>query len=187
MAVNAQDFLAEIQKAAGEKPKQKPQRKAASVPDLRMFGIPDGRLPASPSSYGTQAEDNAAEKTEKPFPLPDTKALEEDGLPENCRKQKAASVEGPSDHSSSIDALIAKALQAKKAVGSKSDIAQRLIRAESTSEFAAVFQPVQPVQDRSHYISIAEMNRNMSRADEEYRKCANPKGYGTVFQHNRSR
>lgn len=34
---------------------------------------------------------------------------------------------------------------------------------------------------------IAEMNRNMSRADEEYRKCANPKGYGTVFQHNRSR
>ena len=34
MAVNAQDFLAEIQKAAGEKPKQKTQRKAASVPDL---------------------------------------------------------------------------------------------------------------------------------------------------------
>ena len=34
---------------------------------------------------------------------------------------------------------------------------------------------------------IAEMNRNMSWADEEYRKCANPKGYGTVFQHNRSR
>ncbi len=34
---------------------------------------------------------------------------------------------------------------------------------------------------------IAEMNRNMSRADEEYRKCTNPKGYGTVFQHNRSR
>ena len=53
MAVNAQDFMADIQKAAGEKPKQKPQRKAASVPDLRVFGIPDGRLPDSPSSYGT--------------------------------------------------------------------------------------------------------------------------------------
>ena len=31
MAVNAQDFLAEIQKAAGGKPKQKPQRKAGLV------------------------------------------------------------------------------------------------------------------------------------------------------------
>lgn len=161
MAVNAQDFLAEIQKAAGGKPKQKPQRKAASVPDLRMFGIPDGRLPDSPSSYGTQAEDNVAEKTEKPFPLPDAKALKEGVLPKKSRKQKAASTEGPSDHNSSIQALIAKAVQAKKAVESKSDIAQRLIKTESTSEFAAVFQPVQ--QDTGHYISIAEMNRTVSK------------------------
>lgn len=161
MAVNAQDFLAEIQKAAGGKPKQKPQRKAASVPDLRMFGIPDGRLPASPPSYGTQAEDNVAEKTEKPFPLPDAKALKEGVLPKKSRKQKAASTEGPSDHNSSIQALIAKAVQAKKAVESKSDIAQRLIKTESTSEFAAVFQPVQ--QDTGHYISIAEMNRTVSK------------------------
>ena len=161
MAVNAQDFLAEIQKAAGGKPKQKPQRKAASVPDLRMFGIPDGRLPASPPSYGTQAEDNVAEKTEKPFPLPDAKALKEGVLPKKSRKQKAASTEGPSDHDSSIQALIAKAVQAKKAVESKSDIAQRLIKTESTSEFAAVFQPVQ--QDTGHYISIAEMNRTVSK------------------------
>lgn len=161
MAVNAQDFLAEIQKAAGGKPKQKPQRKAASVPDLRMFGIPDGRLPASPPSYGTQTEDNVAEKTEKPFPLPDAKALKEGVLPKKSRKQKAASTEGPSDHDSSIQALIAKAVQAKKAVESKSDIAQRLIKTESTSEFAAVFQPVQ--QDTGHYISIAEMNRTVSK------------------------
>lgn len=161
MAVNAQDFLAEIQKAAGGKPKQKPQRKAASVPDLRMFSIPDGRLPASPPSYGTQTEDNVAEKTEKPFPLPDAKALKEGVLPKKSRKQKAASTEGPSDHDSSIQALIAKAVQAKKAVESKSDIAQRLIKTESTSEFAAVFQPVQ--QDTGHYISIAEMNRTVSK------------------------
>ena len=126
-----------------------------------MFGIPDGRLPASPPSYGTQAEDKAAGKTEKPFPLPDAKALKEGVLPKKSRKQKAASVEGSSDHSSSINALIAKAVQAKKAMESKSDIAQRLIKTESTSEFAAVFQPVQ--QDTGHYISIAEMNRTVSK------------------------
>lgn len=161
MAVNAQDFLADIQKAAGHKSKQKPQKKDVSIPDLRMFGIPDGRLPGSPPSYGTQAEDKAAGKTEKPFPLPNTKVLEEGVLPKKSRKQKAASVEGSSDHSSSINALIAKAVQAKKAMESKSDIAQRLIKTESTSEFAAVFQPVQ--QDTGHYISIAEMNRTVSK------------------------
>ena len=161
MAVNAQDFLADIQKAAGHKSKQKPQKKDVSIPDLRMFGIPDGRLPGSPPSYGTQAEDKAAGKTEKPFPLPNTKVLEEGVLPKRSRKQKAASVEGSSDHSSSINALIAKAVQAKKAMESKSDIAQRLIKTESTSEFAAVFQPVQ--QDTGHYISIAEMNRTVSK------------------------
>lgn len=161
MAVNARDFLAEIQKAAGEKPKQKPQKKAASVPDLRVFGIPDGRLPDSPSSYGTQAEDKVAGETEKPFPLPNAKALEEGALPKKSRKQKAAPVEGSSDHSSSINALIAKAVQAKKAIESKSDIAQRLIKTETTSEFAAVFQPLQ--QDTGHYISIAEMNRTVTK------------------------
>ena len=161
MAVNAQDFLADIQKAAGHKSKQKPQKKDVSIPDLRMFGIPDGRLPGSPPSYGTQAEDKAAGKTEKPFPLPNTKVLEEGVLPKKSRKQKAASVEGSSDHSSSINALIAKAVQAKKAMESKSDIAQRLIKTETTSEFAAVFQPVQ--QDTGHYISIAEMNRTVSK------------------------
>jgi DNA invertase Pin-like site-specific DNA recombinase len=161
MAVNARDFLAEIQKAAGEKPKQKPQKKAASVPDLRMFGIPDGRLPDSPSSCETQAEDKAAGKTEKPFPLPHAIALEEGALPKKSRKQKAAPVEGSSDHGSSINALIAKAVQAKKAMESKSDIAQRLIKTETTSEFAAVFQPVQ--QDTGHYISIAEMNRTVTK------------------------
>ena len=161
MAVNAQDFLADIQKAAGHKSKQKPQKKDVSIPDLRMFGIPDGRLPGSPPSYGTQAEDKAAEKTEKPFPLPNTKVLEEGVLPKKSRKQKAASVEGSSDHSSSINALIAKAVQAKKAMESKSDIAQRLIKTETTSEFAAVFQPVQ--QDTGHYISIAEMNRTVTK------------------------
>ena len=77
------------------------------------------------------------------------------------RKQKVASVEGSSDHSSSINALIAKAVQAKKAMESKSDIAQRLIKTETTSEFAAVFQPVQ--QDTGHYISIAEMNRTVTK------------------------
>lgn len=161
MAVNAQDFLADIQKAAGHKSKQKPQKKDVSIPDLRMFGIPDGRLPGSPPSYGTQAEDKAAGKTEKPFPLPNTKVLEECVLPKKSRKQKAASVEGSSDHSSSINALIAKAVQAKKAMESKSDIAQRLIKTETTSEFAAVFQPVQ--QDTGHYISIAEMNRTVTK------------------------
>ena len=161
MAVNAQDFLADIQKAAGHKSKQKPQKKDVSIPDLRMFGIPDGRLPGSPPSYGTQAEDKAAGKTEKPFPLPNTKVLEEGVLPKRSRKQKAASVEGSSDHSSSINALIAKAVQAKKAMESKSDIAQRLIKTETTSEFAAVFQPVQ--QDTGHYISIAEMNRTVTK------------------------
>ena len=88
MAVNAQDFMADIQKAAGEKPKQKPQRKAASVPDLRVFGIPDGRLPDSPSSYGTQAEDKAEGKTKKPFPLPDAIALEEGALPKKAGNKK---------------------------------------------------------------------------------------------------
>lgn len=161
MAVNAQDFLADIQKAAGHKSKQKPQKKDVSIPNLRMFGIPDGRLPGSPPSYGTQAEDKAAGKTEKPFPLPNTKVLEEGVLPKKSRKQKAASVEGSSDHSSSINALIAKAVQAKKAMESKSDIAQRLIKTETTSEFAAVFQPVQ--QDTGHYISIAEMNRTVTK------------------------
>lgn len=161
MAVNAQDFLADIQKAAGHKSKQKPQKKDVSIPDLRMFGIPDGRLPGSPPSYGTQAEDKAAGKTEKPFPLPNTKVLEEGVLPKKSRKQKAASVEGSSDHSSSINALIAKAVQAKKAMESKSDITQRLIKTETTSEFAAVFQPVQ--QDTGHYISIAEMNRTVTK------------------------
>ena len=86
MAVNAQDFLADIQKAAGHKSKQKPQKKDVSIPDLRMFGIPDGRLPGSPPSYGTQAEDKAAGKTEKPFPLPNTKVLEEGVLPKKSRK-----------------------------------------------------------------------------------------------------
>ncbi|HJC87069.1 MAG TPA: recombinase family protein [Candidatus Eisenbergiella intestinigallinarum] len=44
---------------------------------------------------------------------------------------------------------------------SQSDIAQRLIKTESTSEFAAVFQPVQ--QATGHYISIAEMNRTVTK------------------------
>ena len=45
---------------------------------------------------------------------------------------------------------------------SKSDIAQRLIKTETTSEFAAVFQPVQ--QDAVHYISTAEMNRTVTKS-----------------------
>ena len=45
---------------------------------------------------------------------------------------------------------------------SKSDIAQRLIKTETASEFAAVFQPVQ--QDASHYISTAEMNRTVTKS-----------------------
>lgn len=156
MAVNAQDLLAEIQKAACQKPKQKPHKKEAYVPDLSMFGIPDGHLPSSPSPKPVQGG-----TAETLFSLPGANALEEGGLPKNSKKQKAASVEGSSDHSRSIDALIAKALQAKKAVESKSDIAQRLTRTASTSEFAAVFQPVQ--QDTGHYISIAEMNRTVSK------------------------
>ena len=83
-------------------------------------------------------------------------------MPKNSRKQKAASFKGSSDNSSSINALIAKAVQAKKAMESKSDIAQRLIKTETASEFAAVFQPVQ--QDASHYISTAEMNRTVTKS-----------------------
>ncbi|HJC87103.1 MAG TPA: recombinase family protein [Candidatus Eisenbergiella intestinigallinarum] len=45
---------------------------------------------------------------------------------------------------------------------SKSDIAQRLIKTETTSEFAAVFQPVQ--QGAVHYISTAEMNRTVTKS-----------------------
>jgi hypothetical protein len=91
-----------------------------------------------------------------PFPLPDAKALKEGVLPKNSRKQKAAADEETAANGSSIQALIAKAVQAKKAMESKSDIAQRLIKTETTSEFAAVFQPVQ--QGAVHYISTAEMN-----------------------------
>ena len=122
-----------------------------ATPDLSVFGIPDGRS----SQIGTARED-------VPFPLPDAKVLKESVLPKNSRKQKAASFKGSSDNSSSINALIAKAVQAKKAMESKSDIAQRLIKTETTSEFAAVFQPVQ--QDASHYISTAEMNRTVTKS-----------------------
>lgn len=156
MAVNAQDFLADIQRAAGQKPKQKLQKKAGSVPDLGIFGIPDSHLPGGPSSGGT------AEKAETLFPLTGTNALEEGVLPKNSRKQKVAADEGTAANGSSIQALIAKAVQAKKAVESRNDIAQRILRPNSESEFSAVFQPVQ--HDTGHYLSTAEMNRTVTKS-----------------------
>ena len=151
MTVNAQDFLESIQRAAGQKPKKKTHKMLTAAPDLSVFGIPDGRS----SQIGTARED-------VPFPLPDAKALKEGVLPKNSRKQKAAADEETAANGSSIQALIAKAVQAKKAMESKSDIAQRLIKTETTSEFAAVFQPVQ--QDAVHYISTAEMNRTVTKS-----------------------
>ena len=151
MTVNAQDFLESIQRAAGQKPKKKTHKMLTAAPDLSVFGIPDGRS----GQVGTAREDAL-------FPLPDAKALKEGVLPKNSRKQKAAADEETAANGSSIQALIAKAVQAKKAMESKSDIAQRLIKTETTSEFAAVFQPVQ--QDASHYISTAEMNRTVTKS-----------------------
>ena len=151
MTVNAQDFLESIQRAAGQKPKKKTHKMLTAAPDLSVFGIPDGRS----SQVGTAREDAL-------FPLPDAKALKEGVLPKNSRKQKAAADEETAANGSSIQALIAKAVQAKKAMESKSDIAQRLIKTETTSEFAAVFQPVQ--QDAGHYISTAEMNRTVTKS-----------------------
>ncbi len=151
MTVNAQDFLESIQRAAGQKPKKKTHKMLTAAPDLSVFGIPDGRS----SQIGTARED-------VPFPLPDAKALKEGVLPKNSRKQKAAADEETAANGSSIQALIAKAVQAKKAMESKSDIAQRLIKTETTSEFAAVFQPVQ--QGAVHYISTAEMNRTVTKS-----------------------
>ena len=161
MAVNAQDFLAEIQRAAGQKPKQKLQKKVGPVPDLGIFGIPDSHLPGGPSSGGTPVQGVTAEKAEPAFPSPGANALEEGVLPKKRRKQKAAADEGQDDNGSSIQALIAKAVQAKKAVESRNDIAQCILNPDSGSEFAAVFQPVQ--QDTGHYISIAEMNRTVTK------------------------
>ena len=151
MTVKAQDFLESIQRAAGQKPKKKTHKMLTAAPDLSVFGIPDGRS----GQVGTAREDAL-------FPLPDAKALKEGVLPKNSRKQKAAADEETAANGSSIQALIAKAVQAKKAMESKSDIAQRLIKTETTSEFAAVFQPVQ--QDASHYISTAEMNRTVTKS-----------------------
>ena len=151
MTVNAQDFLESIQRAAGQKPKKKTHKMLTAAPDLSVFGIPDGRS----GQVGTAREDAL-------FPLPDAKALKEGVLPKNSRKQKAAADEETAANGSSIQALIAKAVQAKKAMESKSDIAQRLIKTETTSEFAAVFQPVQ--QDAGHYISTAEMNRTVTKS-----------------------
>ena len=151
MTVNAQDFLESIQRAAGQKPKKKTHKMLTAAPDLSVFGIPDGRS----GQVGTAREDAL-------FPLPDAKALKEGVLPKNSRKQKAAADEGTAANGSSIQALIAKAVQAKKAVESRNDIAQRLIKTETASEFAAVFQPVQ--QDASHYISTAEMNRTVTKS-----------------------
>ena len=151
MTVNAQDFLESIQRAAGQKPKKKTHKMLTAAPDLSVFGIPDGRS----SQIGTARED-------VPFPLPDAKVLKESVLPKNSRKQKAAADEETAANGSSIQALIAKAVQAKKAMESKSDIAQRLIKTETTSEFAAVFQPVQ--QGAVHYISTAEMNRTVTKS-----------------------
>ena len=151
MTVKAQDFLESIQRAAGQKPKKKTHKMLTAAPDLSVFGIPDGRS----GQVGTAREDAL-------FPLPDAKALKEGVLPKNSRKQKAAADEETAANGSSIQALIAKAVQAKKAMESKSDIAQRLIKTETASEFAAVFQPVQ--QDASHYISTAEMNRTVTKS-----------------------
>ena len=151
MTVKAQDFLESIQRAAGQKPKKKTHKMLTAAPDLSVFGIPDGRS----GQVGTAREDAL-------FPLPDAKALKEGVLPKNSRKQKAAADEETAANGSSIQALIAKAVQAKKAMESKSDIAQRLIKTETTSEFAAVFQPVQ--QDAGHYISTAEMNRTVTKS-----------------------
>ena len=151
MTVNAQDFLESIQRAAGQKPKKKTHKMLTAAPDLSVFGIPDGRS----GQVGTAREDAL-------FPLPDAKALKEGVLPKNSRKQKAAADEETAANGSSIQALIAKAVQAKKAMESKSDIAQRLIKTETTSEFAAVFQPVQ--QGAVHYISTAEMNRTVTKS-----------------------
>ena len=162
MAVNAQDFLAEIQRAAGQKPKQKLQKKVSPVPDLGIFGIPDSHLPGGPSSGGTPVQGVTAEKAEPAFPSPGANALEEGVLPKKRRKQKAAADEGQDDNGSSIQALIAKAVQAKKAVESRNEIAQCMLNPDSGSEFAAVFQPVQ--QDTGHYISIAEMNRTVTKS-----------------------
>ena len=88
MAVNAQDFLAEIQRAAGQKPKQKLQKKAGSVPDLGVFGIPDSHLPGGPSSGGTPVQGVTAEKAEPAFPSPGANALEEGEIGRaSCRER----------------------------------------------------------------------------------------------------
>ena len=68
MAVNAQDFLADIQKAAGHKSKQKPQKKDVSIPDLRMFGIPDGRLP-EPTFLRNPGRGQGSRKDRKAFSI----------------------------------------------------------------------------------------------------------------------
>lgn len=103
MAVNAQDFLEGIQRAAGQKPKKKTHKMVASAPDLSVFGIPDGRS----GQVGAARED-------EPFPLPKAKALEEGALPKNRRERKAVVSQEPLDHSNPIQTLIARAVQAKK-------------------------------------------------------------------------
>ena len=76
----------------------------------------EGWFRAGPSSGGTPVQGVTAEKAEPAFPSPGANALEEGVLPKKRRKQKAAADEGQDDNGSSIQALIAKAVQAKKAV-----------------------------------------------------------------------
>ena len=53
-------------------------------------------------------------------------------------------------------------MQAKKAVQHRNDIEQLIMNPDAESEFAAVSQPVQ--QDTGYYISIAEMNRTVTKS-----------------------
>lgn len=200
MAVNAQDFLAGIQMRA-QKNTATNKVKQASVPDLSIFGIPSKPMTGAAMTAESTVKTESTTKTgaatmpmhdsvdapcEPQFSfLPQAKAAEGQVYPAKPKNEK---VKISSDHkkasgykkapteeesATTIEFLMEKAMEIKRAMDSQSDIAERV--SSQHSEFADVFQNAQltalqstalqytPKQDVNRFVSNAELARTISR------------------------
>lgn len=155
MAVNAQDFLANIQMKAAKRNTPVATTRKAAVPDLSIFGlgIPAGKAQTEPSN--------------QPVFMEDTKAADGQVYPKEAEKH---SVDAPTANTTgskkpasreaedAINALIAKALIAKRTLEGQPDIAERVMHQQS--EFSTVFGTA-PKPGR--FVSVADMNRTATK------------------------
>lgn len=184
MAVNAQEFLASIQKAAANKPKPVQKKKIIPVPDLSIFGIPGsgkqieptvndkGREPESPQPVSFLPKGKAADGQVCPEKTVDGKAdSTQVSTQANTQEPPYGLVEDAFDAgsddpeekntSAAINRLIRNAVKAKKAADANKDIVERLRTSES--QFTRVFMPL---QEAPGFVSIADLSRTKAKTGQ---------------------